>query len=77
MVATSAIWTTRNKATFDKHRMRTPCEIIFFASHFLEDQGKEKLNLGATKMLEVVMGLLRAQSTTCGGSYPLFLKMGE
>jgi hypothetical protein len=29
------IWKTRNKVTFEKHKMRTPCEIMFLASSFL------------------------------------------
>jgi len=30
-----AIWNIRNNVTFDGHKMRTPCGIIFFASTLL------------------------------------------
>jgi hypothetical protein len=62
-----AIWKTRNKVTFENHKMRTPCEIMFFASALLmywaglqKDQGKEMIQRGASKLMEKASDLLRS-----------------
>jgi hypothetical protein len=54
-----AIWNTRNKITFDKYKMRTPCEVMFLSFALLmywaglqKEQGKEKLQFGASRMME-------------------------
>ena len=63
-----AIWRTRNKVTFEDHKMRTPCEIIFLASSFLmywaglhKDADMKTLQMGAAKMKEVAKNLVRMQ----------------
>jgi hypothetical protein len=30
-----AIWKSRNKVTFDKYKMRSPCEVMFLSSALL------------------------------------------
>jgi hypothetical protein len=62
-----AIWKTRNKVTFEKHKMRNPCEIIYLASALLmywaglqKGQGKETIQLGASKLMEKASDLLRS-----------------
>jgi hypothetical protein len=79
-----AIWKTRNKVTFDKHKMRTPCEVMFLSSAFLmywaglqKEQGREKLQFGAAKMMEKAAGLLRSRNGNGGMIVPLSGAIGS
>ena len=64
-----ALWKIRNKVTFDDHRMRTPCEVVFHAASLLnywaglpKDADKDFLKLGSEKMMMVATDLLRADA---------------
>jgi hypothetical protein len=56
----------RNKVIFEKHKMRNPYEIMFLANALLmycaglhKGQGKEMIQLGASKLMEKASDLLR------------------
>jgi hypothetical protein len=72
-----AIWNTRNKITFDKYETRTPCEVMFLSFALLmcwagmqKEQGKEKLQFGASRMMEKASGLLRLHNGNNGMLVP-------
>jgi hypothetical protein len=79
-----AVWKTRNKVTFDKHQMRTPCEVMFLWSALLmystglqKEHGKEKLQFGASKMMEKTAGLLRSRNGNDGILVPFSSVVGS
>jgi hypothetical protein len=78
------IWKTKNKVTFDKYKIRTPCEVMFLPSALLmywaglkKEQGKEKLQFGASTMMEKASGLLRSCNDSGGMLVPFSRVVGS